>query len=119
MPSATPVQIVDAFGGQITSFGGGGSTANPSVTSEKAPTNVATGQQALATTATQIVPARAGRKSLIITPTSSTLFYVGGSGVTSTNGLYVPAGASVTLSTEAALYGAAPSAVTVSFLESY
>ena len=119
MPSATPVQIVDAFGGQITTFGGGGSTANPSVTSEKAPTNVATGQQALATSATQIVPARAGRKSLVIIPTSATLFYVGGSSVTSANGLYVAAGASVTLSTEGPVFGVAPSAVTVSFLETY
>ena len=80
---------------------------------------LATGQIALGTTSTLIAAARTARQKITISPTSATLFYVGATGVTAANGLYVAAGASITLDTQAAVYGVAPSAVTVSYIELY
>jgi len=113
------VRVRDSLGNNVDSFGGGGSTASPSVTSEKTPANLATGQIAVTTSATQIVPTRAGRKSLILTPTSATVFYVGPTGVTTATGIYVAAGASITLATEAAVFAVGSAALTVSYAETF
>ena len=83
--------------------------------------NIATGQVAVTTSATQVVPARAGRGSVTITSTSAVVFYVGVTGVTVANGAYVAAaaGASITLNTSAAVFAIGASALTVSFIEVY
>jgi len=117
--SELPVRIVDATGAQVTSFGGGGSTSNPSVTSEKAPDNVAYGQVAVTTSATLVAAARPARKSITLTPTAATVYYVGNTGVTTANGLYVAAGGSVTLATTAAIYAVGASAVTITYAETF
>ncbi|WP_420140148.1 hypothetical protein [Sphingomonas sp.] len=82
---------------------------------------IATNQVAVTTSATQVVPARAGRQSITISSTSAVVFYLGGSGVTTSNGLYVAgsAGASITLATSAAVYAIGASAVTLSYIENY
>lgn len=81
--------------------------------------NIATNQIAVATTATLVAAARAGRQKITITPTSSTVFYIGGSTVSATTGLYVAAGASITLDTAAAIYAIGSAALTVSYIEYY
>lgn len=83
---------------------------------------IATGQVSVADEATLIVAARSGRGRVHITTTDATVLYIGGAGVTIATGLYVAAaaGASVTLETEAAIYGVvAAGALTVSYLEEY
>jgi len=117
--SELPVRIVDGNGQQVTSFGGGGSTANPSVTSEKSSDNLVTGQVAVGTTSTLVVAARAGRKTVTLTPTSSTVYYIGNTGVTTANGMYVAAGGTVTLTTTAAIYAVGAAALTISFGETF
>lgn len=82
---------------------------------------IATGQVAVTTAATQIVPARAGRGRVVLSSTSAVVFYVGAAGVTASNGLYVAAaaGASVTLHTSAAVFAIGAANVTISYLEDY
>jgi len=81
--------------------------------------SMATGQASVSTSASLVVAARAGRVKVTITPTSATVFYVGNAGVTATNGLYVPAGAAVTMDTQAAIYAVGAAALTVSYVEYY
>lgn len=81
--------------------------------------NLVTGQAAVGTSASLVAGARPGRKSITLTPTTSTVFYVGGPGVTSANGLYVAAGGAVTIQTTAAVYAVGASALTVSYIENY
>jgi hypothetical protein len=83
--------------------------------------SIATGQVAVGTTATPIVPARAGRLSVTITATSAVVFYVGASGVTAANGHYVAAaaGASVRVDTAGSVFAVGASALTVSYLETF
>lgn len=121
MPSsATPVQLVDPATGVPYRSGSSGSTvAQAAYTKDVGSDSISTGQVAVTTSATQVVPARTGRVKTTLTPTSSTVFYVGGSGVSATNGLYVPAGASVTLDTSAAIFAVGSAALTVSFIEFY
>lgn len=83
----------------------------------KGGSSIATGQVAVTTTATQIVPARAGRQKITLSPTSSTVYYVGAAGVTTTTGLYVPAGGTITLDTAAAVFAVGAAALTVSYIE--
>lgn len=82
---------------------------------------LASNQVPVTTAATLVVAARAGRQSVTISSTSAVVFYVGGSGVTVANGLYVAgtAGASVTLTTSAAVYAIGAANVTLSYLESF
>lgn len=89
---------------------------------------IATGQIAVTTSATQIVPARTGnaqgvgaRKRLILSATSAVVWYVGAAGITSATGLYVAAaaGSSVTLQTTGAVFAVGASAVTISYVEEY
>lgn len=79
--------------------------------------SIATGQVSVTTSSTLVVAARTARQKVTITPTSSTVFYVGNAGVTTTTGLYVAAGAAITLDTSAAIYAVGASALTVSFVE--
>ena len=80
-----------------------------------------TGQVPVTTSATPVVPARAGRMSVTLSSTSAVVFYVGPSGVTTANGLYVSgvAGASVTLQTQAAVFAVGAGAVTISYAENF
>jgi hypothetical protein len=80
--------------------------------------SIATGQVAVTTGATLIVPAQTGRASVTITSTSATAFYIGGPGVTTTTGAYIAAaaGASITLPTAAAVYAVGAAALTVSYV---
>lgn len=101
------------------------SSGNPAVTGSGT-SNVATSQAASSVSpaaATQIVAARSGRASVTITNITGTQpTYLGPSGVTTATGLFLAgaAGASVTISTAAAIFGTSPTAAqTLSVLESY
>lgn len=96
--------------------------ADPTLsTSTKGSAAIASGQIAVTTSATQVVPARSGRQAVTITSTSAVVFYVGAAGVTAANGHYVAAaaGASITIPTAAAVFAIGSAAVTVSFLETF
>ena len=70
-------------------------------------TNFATSQATIATTATLIVAARAGRDTVIIENSGTTAVYLGNSAVTTSTGLLLPGvlGASVSIETTDAVYG--------------
>jgi hypothetical protein len=106
----TPVTIMQ--NGQMVDMsalaGGSAATASP---------NMATGQVAVATTATLVVAARPTRRKVTITATSAVTFYVGNSGVTTTTGAL--AGTSVTLEYTGAIYAVGASALTVTFTDLY
>lgn len=79
---------------------------------------LATNQVALSTTAAQIVPARSGRQKVTISLTTSAAFYVGTTSVSATNGLFVPAGSTITLDTAAAVFAILPTGTaTASYAE--
>jgi len=80
---------------------------------------IATGQAAVGTTSTLVVAARSGRQKVTLTPTTSTVYYIGATGVTASTGLYVAAGAAITLDTAAAVYAVGSAALTVSYIEYY
>jgi hypothetical protein len=97
------------------------SQSNPVPTTETY-SNIATGQVTVASTATQIVAARAGRKEVTIVNNATTVVYLGGSSVTSTTGLMLAGatGEGITISGGAAIYGiVATGSESVSFLEVY
>lgn len=82
----------------------------------------APGQVSVAVTATQIVAARATRRSVLIVQHGTTAVYVGGSGVTTSNGLLVvgAAGSRVGVPTAGAVYGIVGTGTqTVSYMEVY
>lgn len=83
--------------------------------------SLATGQVSIGTTSTLLVAARATRQAVTITVTAATACAFGNTGVTTTTGfpLQPIAGASVTLDTAAAIYGACASAATVGYIENY
>lgn len=66
-----------------------------------------TAQATVATTATPIVAARAGRDTVIIENSGTTAVYLGNSTVTTSTGLLLPGvlGASISLETTDAVYG--------------
>ena len=88
---------------------------------------VSTNQLTIGASATLIAPARSGvagtgRTSITITNPGTTSIYIGGSGVTTSTGTLLPgiSGASMTLGTQAAIYGiVATSTATVSEFELY
>jgi hypothetical protein len=97
------------------------SQSNPVPTTETY-SSIATGQVTVASTATQIVAARAGRKEVTIVNNATTVVYLGGSSVTSTTGLMLAGatGEGITISGGAAIYGiVATGSESVSFLEVY
>lgn len=82
--------------------------------------SIATAQVSVATTSTQIVAARAGRGSVKITNLGTTDVYIGVTGVSTTTGDLLPGtkGASITVPTNAAVFGIASGAAqSVSVLE--
>ena len=79
--------------------------------------SIATAQVPVTATAAQVVAARAGRKNVTLTSTSA--FWVGPTGVTSTTGFPVAAGAAITLNTAAAVFAVAAAAGTVAVIEDY
>lgn len=84
--------------------------------------SIATGQATVGTSATEIVAARAGRKSVTIVNESTTVVRLGASDVTTSTGLYLAgtAGASITIVGGAAVYGIVGSSTeAVSYVEVY
>lgn len=78
---------------------------------------MATGQVAVGTSAVLVVPARAGRRVVVLIPTSNTIYYVGNAGVTSSTGAILGAGAVVTMPTTSAIYAVAAGNMTISYME--
>lgn len=113
----------------VSSVSGGaqqGSATNPTFEKSIGADNVATGQGASSlspTAATQVVAARAGRRSVTITNITGTQpVYIGASGVTVANGFFLAGtvGASITVATSAALFATSPTAAqTLSFIETF
>jgi hypothetical protein len=97
------------------------SAANPFPVSDKGSAALATSQVTVGTGATQIVPARSGRRAVTIQNNGTGAFYVGVTGLTVANGYLVPGvvGASVTIPTQAAVFGIAAVAQAVSVLETF
>ncbi len=86
------------------------------------PANLATAQASVGTTATPIVPVRTGRAAVTIENHGTTPVYIGASGVTATTGILLPGtvGASITIPTQAAVYGIVASGTqVVGALETY
>ncbi len=87
--------------------------------------SIATSQAPIGTTAASIVAARtgaigAGRIAATLYNAGSATVYIGGSDVTTSTGMPLPAGASVTLDTTAAIYGIAASGTqTIGVTETY
>lgn len=95
--------------------------AAPLPVSDKGSASIATSQVTVGTGSTQIVPARSGRRAVTIENNGTGAFYVGVSGLTVANGYLVPGvlGASVTIPTQAAVFGIAAVAQSVSVLETF
>lgn len=95
--------------------------ANPFPTRDYGSASIATSQTTVGTGNTQIVSARSGRMAVTIENLGTGAFYVGVTGVTTANGYLVPGvlGASVTIPTQAAVFGIAPVAQAVSVLETF
>ena len=98
-----------------------GTSSNPTVSKSQSAPNMAASQVAVTTSATLVAAARATRQSVTITSDTAVKFYVGGSGVTTGTGFPVQAtaGASITITTTAAVYAIGASAVTVGVLDLY
>ena len=85
----------------------------------------AASQASIGTAATQIVAARAGaagtgRIAVTLYNAGSATIYFGASGVTTTTGMPLPAGASATINTQAAIYGiAANGTQTIGVMETF
>jgi hypothetical protein len=87
--------------------------------------SLATSQASIGATAAQIVAARTGAPGTgriavtLVNFGSATVFY-GPSGVTTTTGMPLPAGAAMTINTQAALYGIAASGTqTIGVMETF
>lgn len=98
-----------------------GTPSSPSATRDYGSAAIATSQVSVGTSATQIVPARSGRLAVTITMVGSGDVFVGASGVTVANGslLLGSKGSSITIPTQAAVFGIGAVAQTVSVLETY
>lgn len=96
-------------------------SANPFPISGKGSAAHATSQVTVGVTSTQIAAARTGRSQITVSNNGTGAFYVGVTGLTVANGFFVPgvAGASVTIPTQAAVFGIAPVAQSVSVLETF
>lgn len=78
---------------------------------------IATGQVSVGASATQILPARQGRRSALVVPLGSTDVFIGDNSITPSTGCKLPS-AGLVVTTEAALYGVVASgSLTVSFME--
>ncbi len=114
---------VSGGSGLPTGWGGGsgGGANSPPVGSG----SLAASQASIGTSATSIVAARTGaagtgRIAATLYNSGSATVYVGASGVTTSTGMPLPAGASITLNTTAAIYGVAASGTqTIGVTETY
>lgn len=97
------------------------SAANPFPTRDYGSAAIATSQVTVGTGNTQIVAARSGRMAVTIENLGTGAFYVGATGVTTGTGYLVPGvlGASVTIPTQAAVFGIAAVAQAASVLETF
>lgn len=96
-----------------------GSSSYPEIQGVYANT-ITTGQSAPTTAATSIAAARPTRKRIVLVNQGTVDVYVGNSSITTTNGLLLPVGASVTLYTTAQIYGRTNSGTAaVHYIEEY
>lgn len=126
MPGGTPVTPIDNNGNIIGAAGG--SASSPSFSRSVGSSTIATGQAASSVSpaaATLIVPARAGRQSVVISNITGTqpVYLTSSASITgATTGFFIAgtAGASATIATAAAIYATSPTAAqTISYLENY
>lgn len=97
------------------------SASNPAATRDYGSASIATSQVAVGTSATQIVAARSGRLAVTITMLGAGDIFVGPSGVAVGTGtlLLGTKGSSVTLPTQAAVFGIGAAGQSVSVLETF
>lgn len=82
--------------------------------------SIATGQVAVTQgTAVQIVPARAGRRKVTLSPATNIPYLVGTTGITSANGFAVLSGGAITMDTTAAIVVIAGNNGTMTFMETF
>lgn len=95
--------------------------SNPVPTRDYGSASIATSQVSVGTSSTQIVAARSGRLAVTITMLGAADVFVGVTGVTASNGalLLGTKGSSITIPTQAAVFGIAGSAQSVSVLETF
>lgn len=95
--------------------------ANPVPTATYGAATFATNQIAVGTSATQVVAARAGRMAVTITMLGAGDLYLGAAAVTIANGtlLLGTKGSSVTIPTQAAVFGIGAAGQSVSFIETF
>lgn len=87
---------------------------------DRASAAIATGQvQVNNTAAVQVVPARAGRRSVTLAPSTQFTYFVGNAGVTITTGFAVLNGGAVTLHTAGAVFVIANASGPMTFLETF
>lgn len=89
-------------------------------TVDRGSASINTGQVTLTQgTAVQVVPARAGRRKVTLSPTSNIPYLIGNTGVTTTTGFAVLSGGAVTLDTTAAIFVIASNNGTMTFVETF
>lgn len=94
----------------------------PAAQSQVGSGSIATSQASVASTATLVAAARAGRNAVTVENLGTVAVYIGGAGVTTSTGFLLPGvvGASVTIPTSAAVYGVdATGTQAVAVLETY
>lgn len=99
-----------------------GTSASPNVSTTQGNGTIASAQVSVATTATQLVAARATRQAVTIVNHGTTDVLIGLSGVTTSTGLLLAGvkGQTITIYTTAAVYGIVGTGTqTVSVLEAY
>lgn len=126
MPSATPVTPVDKSGNVIGTQGS--TTGTPEFNRNVGANTVATGQGVSSISpaaAVQVVAARAGRQSVVISNVTGTqpIYFITTAGTTgATTGFFLAgtAGATVTIATTSAIFATSPTAgQTFSYWENY
>lgn len=109
----------------VSSLGANGtapaSASNPAPTRDYGSASFATGQVAVTTSATQIVPARSGRLAVTIILNGAADVFLGVAGVTTATGVLLLGvkGSSITIPTQAAVFGISASTQPVSFVETF
>ena len=113
---------LDSFTNAIATYDIDPNTGEPSGGRDTGYGSKTTNQVSVGATATQIVAARAGRGGVIIVQHGTTDVFIGGAGVSATNGVLLPGnkGASITLPDTGAIFGITASGTqTVSYYEAY
>ena len=97
-------------------------STSPWIVAQNGPSNIATGQVSITSGGVLIANSRSGRLDITVVNDGAIDVYVGPSGVTTGTGLLLRgiAGAAVTITTAAAVYGIVSStSQTISFMETY